>query len=90
MVCKKCGCEGIWKQERKGNNEVAYCGRCGAYIQNISYDEPRFYIGKYKGKAIKDIDDLSYLKWAKETLRLNERTRVAVDAQISSLSNLLK
>lgn len=91
MECKKCGCFGIWKTEQKGHNQVAYCGRCGAFIQNIPYDKPRMYIGKFKGEAIEEIEDVGYLKWAYENMNgLGKRQKDAILQQYMNLQNLLK
>lgn len=90
ITCRSCGLIDSYTTEQKGNNLVATC-ICGAYIQNIPTDKPRFYVGKYRGKAFDEIDDLSYLEWALGNMNsLNRRSQDAIKEQISRLKMLLK
>jgi hypothetical protein len=89
ITCK-CGAVNNYRTESKANNIVAYCNKCGAYIKNLPYDVPKFYVGKYKGIPIDEIEDIPYLKWAVETLRLTSSVKMAVLSRISQLEYLLK
>lgn len=91
ITCKKCGSVDDYSTEQKGNNLVATCNTCNSYIQNIPYDKPKMYVGKYKGRAISDIEDIPYLKWAHENMTtLSAHNRNAVKEQIHRLEMLLK
>ncbi len=63
LYCKYCSVEREIEIRISGKAHTAYCTHCCNYLKNISYDVPRLYIGKYKGKAIEDIDDKQYLMW---------------------------
>lgn len=90
ITCRNCGSIDDYSTEQKSNNLVATCNTCGKYIQNIPHDKPRMYVGKYKGQAIEEIDDVGYLEWALEKMSsLNERGKIAVRQQIQKLKFLL-
>lgn len=89
IVCNKCGLIDQYTTELKSNNLVATC-LCGAYIKNLPQDKPTFYVGKYKGKAVDEVDDLGYLKWYRDNFqRQTQRMKEAIKAQIDRLSFLL-
>ncbi len=69
---------------------MAYCNGCNSFIKNIPYDQPKLYVGKYKGIPIDAIEDLDYLKWANENLRLSSYVGTAVKSRISQLEYLSK
>jgi hypothetical protein len=90
ITCPKCGLVDCFYTVEKANNHVAYCGGCKAYIKNIAYQEPKFYFGKYKGHLISAIEDLQYLQWALNNIKMSESIRDAVRNQINTLHELLR
>ena len=90
IKCNKCGVENNYYTEVKANNNVCYCGKCNSYIKNIPYAEPKFYVGKYKGKFISEIEDINYLKWALGAMKLSESLRKAIENRISQFEYLAK
>ena len=90
IKCLKCGAENKYHVIEKANNKVAYCDNCDSYIKNIPHDVPKLYVGKYKGIPIDEIEDLNYLSWALETLRLTSTVKMAVMSRISHLEYLSK
>lgn len=91
VVCKSCGCIDSYRTEKKANNLCAFCNDCGAFIKNLPTDVPRMYVGKYKDKPIKDIDDLPYLKWAYDNMSsLGGRQKEAIKDRIYQLEDLLR
>lgn len=90
IVCTHCGLINDFRVERKANNDVAYCNGCDRYIKNIPHSEPAFYIGKYKGTPIKDIEDMGYLKWALKEMKLTANMRTAIQKRISEFENLAR
>lgn len=91
LLCPKCRIEVEPVTELKSNQNTARCPNCDTFIKNIPYEKPKFYVGKYKDKAIEEIDDLSYLQWAvKNMSRLNTRTKDAINSRIAQLEFLAK
>jgi hypothetical protein len=90
IICRKCGAVDEYYTELKANNNVASCLKCGAFIKNIPYEQPKFYVGKYKGKPISEIDDMGYLKWALKEMKMTTNMRTAIEKQISSFEFLSK
>lgn len=91
ITCHNCGSIDDFSTEQKSNNLVATCNSCGKFIKNIPTEKPAFYVGKYKGKQIDDIDDISYLQWAHDNMNsLNSRQRNAIKERINHLANLLR
>lgn len=90
ITCKNCGSVDDYRVEQKSNNRVATCNHCDRYIKNIPHDKARIYIGKYKGKAVDEIDDLPYLNWLFDNVKLNAHVAHAVGEQIRKLENLMK
>ena len=90
LICPKCKSTEYYT-EVKANNNVARCSKCDTFLKNIPYEQPKFYVGKYKDKPIGEIDDLQYLKWAHEKMsNLNSRTKKAIQSRISQLEFLAK
>ena len=90
IKCNKCGSVDNYRIEEKSNNKVAFCNVCKSYIKNLPYDVPKLYVGKYKGIPISEIEDIGYLKWAIETLRLTSSVKMACLSQISRIEYLSK
>lgn len=86
----KCGSSSYYTKQN-GPHTTAYCSGCDSYIKNIATSKPAFYIGKYKGTIIEEVNDLGYLKWARENMTsLNPRQLEAVIARIHSLTEMLR
>ena len=90
IKCNKCGSVNDYYTELKANNNVARCNKCDSFIKNIPYEEPTFHFGKYKDKKVKEVEDMQYLKWALDKVKLSSSMRTAVTQQISSFENLAK
>lgn len=90
IKCNKCGAVDKFYTELKANNNVARCSECDAFIKNISYQEPKFYFGKYKDKPISEIEDMGYLKWALKEIKLTASMRTAIQKQIDKFEHLAK
>lgn len=88
IKCPKCGATDQYYTELKANNNVARCSICDAFIKNIPYQQPALYFGKYKGKKIADIEDIEYLKWVLNNIRLSAPFKDAIQKQISNFENL--
>lgn len=68
IVCKKCGTEDFFFEEKKGPHMTAMCGNCGSYIKHLPQNYKPFIIpfGKYKGRTLHtmtDKEELNYLRW---------------------------
>lgn len=85
LFCGHCNKEVGYYTELKSNQNVARCNECDGYIKNIPYNKPALYVGKYKGKPIEEIDDLKYLHWAFREMKLNQRTKDAINERIKQL-----
>ena len=90
IICPKCGAIDLFYTEVKSNNNVARCSNCDAFIKNLPYEQPKFYVGKYKGKLISEIEDMSYLKWALKEMKLSKSMRDAISNRISLFEFLAK
>jgi hypothetical protein len=91
LFCPKCQEQKTFYTELKSNQNTARCNDCNSFIKNIPYEQPKFYVGKYKDKNIGDIDDINYLQWALANMsRLNTRTKEAITQRISQLEFLAK
>lgn len=85
LKCKKCGVVGLPNITIKGVHHVGKCAICNAYIKHIGHAEPQFYSGKHKGKLISEIDDLEYLYWADENMKMSKYCLDAVERRIDEL-----
>jgi len=90
LICPKCGPTTEYYTELKSNNNVARCLKCDSFIKNLPHAEPTFYVGKYKGKKISEIEDIGYLKWALKEMKLSANMRSAIEKRISSFENLAR
>ena len=90
IKCPKCGAVDKYYTELKANNNVARCSKCDTFIKNISYNEPSFYFGKYKGKKVSEVEDMQYLKWFIGNTKPSESMRNAVQKQIDRFEFLAK
>lgn len=90
LYCYNCQSDSLYDIVEKPPHHQAICRTCGKYIKNLPYDDPKFYVGKYKGIAIKDIDDKGYLVWARDNMTaLSERLFVAIENRIAELNSPL-
>lgn len=85
LFCKKCQKDVDFYTEVKANNNVARCSECDSFIKNIPYEEPKFYVGKYKNIPINQIIDKNYLEWAAKEMKLSKSMRDAIKQRISEL-----
>lgn len=91
LFCPKCKSEKGFYTELKSNQNTARCNDCNTFIKNIPYQEPKFYVGKYKDQRICDIEDVGYLEWAlKNMSSLNARVKDAISQRIAQLKYLFK
>lgn len=91
VICTKCGSVNDYTTRQNGPHTTAYCNTCTAYIKNIPSAKPTFYVGKFKGTAIEEVNDLGYLIWANDNMTsLNARQKEACVDRIRSLSEMLK
>lgn len=90
LFCNHCQKEVGFYTELKANNNVARCNDCNGFIKNIPYQEPQLYVGKYKNKPIKDIEDMGYLKWALREMKLSNNVRQAIESRIKQFEFLAK
>ena len=51
---------------------------------------PQFYVGKYKGIPIKEIEDLGYLNWAYKNMKMSVALSEAVYNQIHLIEEIGK
>lgn len=58
--------------------------------QNLKSVLHKMHVGKYKGKLLKDVDDLHYLKWFVENVQLSPLFKAAVNDHIETLSTLMR
>jgi len=70
VICKKCGTEDFYFEEKRGPHLTAICGGCGSYIKHLGQDKP-FVIpfGKYKGRVLSSMiskEETQYLWWLVE------------------------
>lgn len=90
LICPKCGSTTDYYTELKSNQNVARCNNCDSFIKNIPYQKPQLYVGKYKGMPIDEIEDMSYLRWALDKMKLSAAIRKAIETRISSFEHLAK
>lgn len=86
IVCKKCGVVNEYKTEYRGKHLTAFCTACGTYIKHIPHVEPAmFFSKKYPDMKISECEDLQYLKWVHEKIKLSNRYKEAVERRIDEL-----
>lgn len=93
LICANCGPIGTeYYTELKSGQNVARCNKCDRFIKNLPQGgEAVLYLGKYKGTAVKDIEDLPYLKWAKDGMTtLKPKIKDAIQKRIDQLEHLAK
>lgn len=90
IVCKKCGTIDDYRTIDNNQHKMAYCNSCDAWIKNMPYKDPQFYFGKYKGQYIAHVNDLFYLKWVRDNVKMAVHMRNAVNDRIYSLETMLR
>ena len=86
LHCRNCQKEVSFRTEMKSGQNTAYCNECGKYLKNVPYEKDKyFYVGKYSGICISQIEDLSYLRWAFDNMKLSPAYKEAVKNQIDKL-----
>jgi hypothetical protein len=89
IICNRCGSINDYRVEERANNRMAYCNGCGMWIKNIphSIQPARLYFGKHKGRLISEMtsdDDLGYLRWVSENMKLPAKIREAINKQLNN------
>lgn len=86
VICKKCGVVNEYKTEKRGNHLTAFCSACGAYIKHIPHVEPAmFFSKKYPNMKISECEDLQYLKFVHDKIKLSKRYKEAFERRIDEL-----
>lgn len=82
IVCKKCGTEDFFFEEKRGPHNTAICGNCGEYIKHLPQNKP-FIIpfGKYKGRELHTMmskEEINYLYWlvGQENIKKNLEDKI--------------
>lgn len=58
--------------------------------QDLTEVKHKIHIGKYKGKLLEEIDDISYLRWMVDNVKLTPLLKAAIINRIRTLDLLLK
>lgn len=90
ITCNRCQTTNEYYVEESGPHLKAVCNNCHTYIKFIAREVPKLYVGKYKGIPISEIEDIQYLKWALETLRLTNTIKMAIQSRITTFEHLAK
>lgn len=90
ITCLRCGTANEFYIEESGPHTKAICNHCNRYIKFIQKELPKLYVGKYKGIAISEIEDIGYLKWALATLHLTSAIKMAIQSRITTFEHLAK
>lgn len=85
VVCTSCGLVNEYTTRKNGPHTEAICKGCDKHIKFLPSAIPALYVGKYKGKPISDIEDLNYLQWALQALKLSGHVRQAITDQVRKL-----
>jgi len=85
VTCVKCGSINDYTIKEVSGQQVCNCG-CGHFLGNkpreYEYRLIRMPFGKYKDNLICDIEDLNYLKWAYENIKINGNVLKAIKFKI--------
>lgn len=92
VICQRCQTKNEFHVVPSGPHLKAVCDHCNQYIKFVSQQKepPKFYFGKYVGKYVHEIEDMSYLKWASTNLTLKQPMREAILKRISEFENLAR
>lgn len=92
IVCLNCGGVNDYRTEMKSGQLTAWCNGCDKYIKNISYQVQKFYFGKHKGKAVKEVEDKNYLQWFLDNagIKKSEAMLSALKDRISEIDFITK
>ena len=92
VICQRCGTIDEYYTIQSGPHLKAICKHCDNYIKFLPQEKepPKFYFGKYVGKYVHEIDDISYLQWASTNMSLKQPMRDAIIKRITSLENLAR
>lgn len=84
MVKCKCGSE-KYHTETRSIHLAAICDSCGSHIKFIAQNEPQFYIGKYKGWKVAEMQDLPYMEWYIANVKCSGTFKQALIERIESV-----
>ena len=93
IICQRCNTANEFYVVPSGPHMKAMCNHCNIYIKFVPQQKeaPKFYFGKYVGKYVHEIEDMSYLRWAlKDMKNMKQPMRDAIEKQISSFENLAR
>jgi len=92
VICQRCGTTNEFYVVPSGPHLKAMCNHCNLYIKFVPQEKepPKFYFGKYVGKYIHEIEDMSYLRWAVTNMSLKQHIRDAIQKRITSFENLAR
>lgn len=62
----------------------------GITVATHSDDPSVLTFGKYKGKSVNDIEDMQYLKWVLDKVKIKDKFRTIIEKRISSFEYLAK
>lgn len=93
LKCHQCGSLNWSAKEvefANGSKHIqAKCDDCMSHIRYLPSGEPMFHFGKYKGKRVKEVSDLSYLTWCVESCTSIKGTmKTAVQERLQELKDL--
>jgi len=90
VTCNKCGSINNYRTEVSGNHLKAICKDCESYIKFL----PQYNLldlmpfGKYKDREIKSLiedDEVKYLQWAVNNLKLSESVKFSINKHLKTL-----
>lgn len=91
VTCLRCNTVNEFYVEESGPHLKAMCNHCHRYIKFVSQEKPPcLYVGKYKEVPISTIEDMPYLKWALDKLKLSDKVKTAIQNRISQFEHLAK
>jgi hypothetical protein len=86
ITCKNCGLIDDYNIVQKGNHKTAICNGCGRYIKHLPQEGgAKFYFGKYKDQLVSEVNDIEYLQWVWDNVKLSEKMRDAIDLKLQQL-----
>jgi uncharacterized protein (DUF3820 family) len=86
VICPKCGSINHYSETLTGNNNVCRCLDCGHFLGNKPRTENlnniTFPFGKYKGQHVLHCNDLNYMRWVNNNMKLTGSFKKAIEFKI--------